>query len=398
VIPAFGHYLLTEAANYGGSSADAGRLISFSLRSGERRTLYLSSADNRGNLLGYRDSVELMALSPNQAQGRAAQSLGNDSFTRLEQPTPGSHNTTSAVGPLVIHEVMYNPSFVYPEFIELRNISSQRITLGDSAANHWRIRGGIDFDFPATSAIEANGFGLLVQGRAGQDEGSEASRFRQQFSIAANVPIFVYFAAAHGSLNNAGETVRLEQSWTLPGANTLRHSLVDEVRYENQAPWPLLADGRGASLSRFDATAVGMDAENWLASRDLGTPGAENLFYQYHVRGDFDGDRRRTARDIDLLSFQIRSQRIDPAFDLNGDQFLTEADRDELVSQILGTFAGDTNLDGRFDSRDIVLVMQAGHYDNLLVGPAGWSQGDWNGDGVFNSSDLVHAFQVGRYV
>jgi hypothetical protein len=293
---------------------------------------------------------------------------------------------------------MYNPSFVYPEFIELRNISSQRITLGDSAANHWRIRGGIDFDFPATSAIEANGFGLLVQGRAGQDEGSEASRFRQQFSIAANVPIFVYFAAAHGSLNNAGETVRLEQSWTLPGANTLRHSLVDEVRYENQAPWPLLADGRGASLSRFDATAVGMDAENWLASRDLGTPGAENLFYQYHVRGDFDGDRRRTARDIDLLSFQIRSQRIDPAFDLNGDQFLTEADRDELVSQILGTFAGDTNLDGRFDSRDIVLVMQAGHYDNLLVGPAGWSQGDWNGDGVFNSSDLVHAFQVGRYV
>ncbi len=58
---------------------------------------------------------------------------------------------------------------------------------------------------------------------------------------------------------------------------------------------------------------------------------------------------------------------------------------------------GDSNLDGIFDSRDLVLVFQAGQYEDAIAENAGWLEGDWNGDREFTSSDLVAAFQYGDY-
>lgn len=58
-------------------------------------------------------------------------------------------------------------------------------------------------------------------------------------------------------------------------------------------------------------------------------------------------------------------------------------------------YAGDANLDGVFNSTDLVLVFQAGKYETGQA--AVWATGDWNEDGVFNSSDLVLAFQEGHY-
>lgn len=57
--------------------------------------------------------------------------------------------------------------------------------------------------------------------------------------------------------------------------------------------------------------------------------------------------------------------------------------------------AGDANLDGHFNSSDLVAVFQAGKYETMQ--PATWAEGDWNGDGVFDSGDLVAAFQDGCY-
>lgn len=56
---------------------------------------------------------------------------------------------------------------------------------------------------------------------------------------------------------------------------------------------------------------------------------------------------------------------------------------------------GDANFDGQFNTRDLVLVFQAGLYD--LWNDANWEQGDWNLDNRFNSADLVAAMQDGRY-
>jgi hypothetical protein len=59
---------------------------------------------------------------------------------------------------------------------------------------------------------------------------------------------------------------------------------------------------------------------------------------------------------------------------------------------------GDANGDGVFNSADLVLVFQAGEYEDDISGNSTFAEGDWNGDGDFNSSDLVVAFQAGTYV
>jgi hypothetical protein len=53
---------------------------------------------------------------------------------------------------------------------------------------------------------------------------------------------------------------------------------------------------------------------------------------------------------------------------------------------------GDANLDGRFDSRDMISVLQTGEYEDGLSNNSAWSEGDWNGDGQFTTRDFVYAF------
>ena len=58
--------------------------------------------------------------------------------------------------------------------------------------------------------------------------------------------------------------------------------------------------------------------------------------------------------------------------------------------------AGDANLDGRFDSSDVVQAFQGGKYETDQ--PATWQQGDWDGDQRFTTADIVLAFTYGKYV
>ena len=58
---------------------------------------------------------------------------------------------------------------------------------------------------------------------------------------------------------------------------------------------------------------------------------------------------------------------------------------------------GDANGDGIFNSSDLVLVFQAGEYEDAVAGNSTFAEGDWNGDGDFTTADLVLAFQLGLY-
>ena len=115
------------------------------------------------------------------------------------------------------------------------------------------------------------------------------------------------------------------------------------------------------------------------------------------IEGDFDASGELEATDIDLLSAELMSGETDRAFDLNGDAAVTEEDRLVLIHDLLGTWIGDSNLDGQFDSRDFVQVFQVGQYEDQLVGNSTWGTGDWSGDGEFDSTDFVVAFQEGGY-
>jgi hypothetical protein len=66
-----------------------------------------------------------------------------------------------------------------------------------------------------------------------------------------------------------------------------------------------------------------------------------------------------------------------------------------MIRGVIGTWYGDSNLDGEFSSADLVAVFSAGKYESFA--DAGWAEGDWNGDRVFNSGDLVTAFSDGGY-
>jgi hypothetical protein len=69
-------------------------------------------------------------------------------------------------------------------------------------------------------------------------------------------------------LSNGGETVYLYDDV---------HLLVDSVSYSDTAPWPIAADGAGATLELVDPEVDNGVASNWRASTPRGgTPGRPN--------------------------------------------------------------------------------------------------------------------------
>jgi hypothetical protein len=83
--------------------------------------------------------------------------------------------------------------------------------------------------------------------------------------------------------------------------------------------------------------------------------------------------------------------------DIDGDGDIDFDDRERWVLDIQNTYFGDSNLDGEFNSQDLVAVFQAAEYDDSIKGNSTWMEGDWNGDGDFDSKDLVLAFQYAGY-
>ena len=70
-------------------------------------------------------------------------------------------------------------------------------------------------------------------------------------------------------------------------------------------------------------------------------------------------------------------------------------ERSDYVHNVLGTWIGDSNLDGEFNSSDLVTAIAAGTYEMDI--DAGWASGDFNGSGRFDTSDLVFALADGGY-
>ena len=113
--------------------------------------------------------------------------------------------------------------------------------------------------------------------------------------------------------------------------------------------------------------------------------------------GDLDGDGSLSAADIDALSLAIMEGAQEDKFDMNGDGQVDEQDHDFWVSDLRATWLGDSNLDGEFNSGDLVAVFEAGEYEDNTPKNSGWATGDWDGDGDFGTGDLVAAFTDGGY-
>ncbi|MCA9216659.1 MAG: lamin tail domain-containing protein, partial [Planctomycetales bacterium] len=91
-----------------------------------------------------------------------------------------------------------------------------------------------------------------------------------------------------------------------------------------------------------------------------------------------------------------------PATQALGDWAAASGWRPSVIGGTPGAAAsvnpGDVNADGIFDSADLLIVFQAGEYEDGVTGNSTFEEGDWNGDGDFNTSDIVFAFMQGNYI
>lgn len=137
-----------------------------------------------------------------------------------------------------------------------------------------------------------------------------------------------------GRLANRGETLTL----------AINDVIVMQFQYDDE--WHPETDGPGLSLEIIDA-----------ASSDLDSWGASHAWRPSDVLHGTPGDQGDSGHPI----------------------------------------PGDSNRDGIFNSSDLVLVFQAGEFEDDLVGNSTFEEGDWDGDGDFTTRDLVLAFQSDNF-
>jgi hypothetical protein len=113
--------------------------------------------------------------------------------------------------------------------------------------------------------------------------------------------------------------------------------------------------------------------------------------------GDFNNDQELDTEDIDLLTRASLNDPDDAFFDVDGDSVVGRIDRQVWIENLKGSSFGDANLDGEFNSDDLVSVFIAGEYEDAIAENSGWAEGDWDGDGDCGTGDLVLAFQDGGY-
>jgi hypothetical protein len=263
-VPARGYLVFGEQTHFN-NIADSGALVPFAFSElGDE--VFLQAADPAsGALLGFASERNFGASPRDVTFGHVLKSDGGDDFTALIAPTRGASNTPPRVGPIVIEEIMYNPSQGGEEFIELKNISGGPLPLFDPArpTNTWAFTSGIGFAFPPDITLPSGALALVVP--------SDPAAFRAAHNVPADVAIFGPYL---NLLNNAGEKIEISRPGEPDPDGTVPMIAVDRVTYNDKAPWPLQADGEGWSLQRIASDAYGNDPINWGVTIPGGTPGS----------------------------------------------------------------------------------------------------------------------------
>ncbi|MBI4664218.1 MAG: lamin tail domain-containing protein [Verrucomicrobia bacterium] len=282
MVPAGGYLVIYEAQFNGDAASER-----FSFSSARGDEVYLSQAVN-GVLTGYRASAAFGPAENGVSFGRFPTSQGYRFVPMLrrtfgkDEPAStnefrlgtGAPNAPAKVGPIVLSEIMYHPAGTNDalEFVELHNISSGAVPLYDPANpnNTWRLRKGIDFDFPPGVTMPAGGQ-LVVVGFDPRFESEALAGFQRAYGNTATL-----LGPYRGKLDNAGDTIELQKPdapQTLPGPDfgLVPYLVADRIDYADTAPWPASADGAGHSLQKTNDLLYGNDPVNWIAASP--TPG-----------------------------------------------------------------------------------------------------------------------------
>lgn len=264
-----------------GTTLGAGVYVSFSDTqygasfglSSHGEEVYVFAADPVSHVLtGYWHGFSFGAAETGVSFGRYVISSGAEQFVAQLSPSPGEQNSPPQVGPVVLNEVMYQPTGTGDQFIELKNITPSDVNLWDPSTptNTWKIIGtNFSFSFPQNSTIPANGL-AVVCGMSDPNSNNPGS-FRTKYNVPPGVTVYGPWT---GTLNTAGMHLELQK----PVAPD--YIVVEALDYTNTAPWPQEPAGNGPSLVRIHtdlATPLltfGNDPINWRKSvANGGTPG-----------------------------------------------------------------------------------------------------------------------------
>lgn len=219
-----------------------------------------------------------------------ARTLSGTTWSALSE---AAFSTESPRVPLRFTEIMYNPDppgDAY-EYLEMQNVGALPLDVSG-----WYIT-GVDYIFPPQTVLAP---GQIVLLGSSQNAASFNARY-------PGVTPFGYFG---GQLVNSGERIAIVR----PDVRT-----VTSVPYDDEAGWPVAADGAGYSLEVIDPLADPMDPANWRASAALkGTPGAVNpvsprfglaaiseIYSTSSDQSDFIEIRSMTTNDVNIGGWTV---------------------------------------------------------------------------------------------
>lgn len=211
--------------------------------------IYLVSADETRVV----DAVRFGGQENGVSSGRLPN--GSETIRRLASPTPGAANTAWMQEPVVFNELMYAPisGDSDDEYIELYNRTSEAVDLSG-----WRLREGVEFDFPEGTTIPGGGFLVVAK---------DAAKLLSNYSqLNAGNTLGDYSRA----LGNAGERIVLDKPDEVVSVDEFGNSITDiihiivaDLTYADGGRWGRWADGGGSSLELIDPDADIMRAANW---------------------------------------------------------------------------------------------------------------------------------------
>ena len=160
-----------------------------------------------------------------------------------------------ATDPIVINEINYNsPDDPDPaDWVELHNPNDFAV---DISAWYFEDESGEFFGFPANTIMEAGAYLLLVE-----DEATFASVYPNVSNVYGS-----FGAGDNGfGLSGKGELITLKNAAGI---------LIDEVEFDDSAPWPEEPDGDGPTLQLITPALDNALPESWLGFE--ATPGEMN--------------------------------------------------------------------------------------------------------------------------
>jgi len=190
----------------------------------------------------------LDALTPDAEEAESSPEaplpLGPSRCDLATEPTsPRGRETLTPV--VVFDEVMYHPLEGGQEWLELHNVLKVDVDISE-----WRLDGGVRFTFPSGTILSGDGRVVVAADP----------------SALFDVPGAL--GPLEGKLDNGGERVELINN---------AGRLMDAVDYDDDAPWPVTADGAGSSLAKRGRHLPSDSPESWEASHQPGgSPGQVN--------------------------------------------------------------------------------------------------------------------------